>query len=108
MDDELKVIMVVAITLCATIAWVFTTWLRMRHGYPLENSWGGKVERSHDPENAMLRAENQALMEKLAKLESRTAALETIVTDGGYTVSQEIEALRGSSSSASSQRQAVQ
>ena len=23
--------------------WVFTTWLRIRHGYPLENSWGKAV-----------------------------------------------------------------
>ena len=23
--------------------WVFTTWLRVKHGYPLENSWGKAV-----------------------------------------------------------------
>lgn len=108
MDDELKVIMIVAVAICATIGWVINSWLRMRHGYPLENSWGGKVERSQDPENNQLRAENKALLEKLAKLESRTAALETIVTDGGYTVSQEIEALRGPSRPSSASQGAVQ
>ncbi|WP_156840383.1 hypothetical protein [Novosphingobium aquimarinum] len=108
MEDELKVILVIAITLCVTIGWLLNTWMRMRHGYPIENSWGGKVERSLDRENTQLRAENQALLEKLAKLESRTAALETIVTDGGYTVSQEIEALRDSSRPASARQQAMQ
>jgi hypothetical protein len=108
LDDELKVIMIIAIAICATIGWVITSWMRMRHGYPLENSWGGKVERSQDPENERLRTENKTLMEKLAKLENRTAALETIVTDGGYTVSQEIEALRDPSRSSDNRREAVQ
>jgi hypothetical protein len=108
LDDELKVIMIIVITLCATIGWLVNSWMRMRHGYPIENSWGGKVERSHDSENAALRAENQALLEKLAKLESRTAALETIVTDEGYSVLQQIEALRDPSRPSDARQKVVQ
>ena len=28
----------------AIAGWVFTTWLRIKHGYPLETSWGKALE----------------------------------------------------------------
>ena len=28
----------------AIAGWVFTTWLRIKHGYPLETSWGKAIE----------------------------------------------------------------
>jgi len=31
------------IGLLAVAGWIFTTWLRIRNGYPLENSWGKAV-----------------------------------------------------------------
>ena len=31
---------VTAIVAVSVGGWVFTTWLRIKHGYPLENSWG--------------------------------------------------------------------
>jgi len=48
--------------------WIFTTWLRIKNGYPLENSWGKAIYPRADgeaierirllsQENAQLRAE---------------------------------------------------
>ena len=30
--------------LIAIMSWVFLTWLRIKHGYPLETSWGKALE----------------------------------------------------------------
>ena len=30
--------------LIAILAWVFITWLRIKHGYPLETAWGKAIE----------------------------------------------------------------
>ena len=30
--------------------WVFTTWLRIKHGYPLETSWGQPLHPTSDRE----------------------------------------------------------
>ena len=34
---------ILAITAVAVGGWVVTTWLRIKHGYPLENSWGRAI-----------------------------------------------------------------
>ena len=34
--------------LCISIAWVTTTWMRIKNGYPLENSWGKPVYPKND------------------------------------------------------------
>lgn len=81
-----------------TAGWVFNNWLRMRHGYPLENQWGKAIYPSSDreaqariglitQENAQLRAEMSAVCERLE-------TVERIVTDRGFSVAREIEALR--------------
>ncbi|MGH8527824.1 MAG: hypothetical protein ACREXY_27475, partial [Gammaproteobacteria bacterium] len=56
--------------------WVFTTWLRIKHGYPLESSWGKPIHPHTDKEamerikllstqNAQLRAELGAMKDRL-------------------------------------------
>ena len=35
--------MALGIGLIATVGWVFTTWLRIKHGYPLDGAWGQAV-----------------------------------------------------------------
>ena len=32
---------VIAIIAISTFGWVATSWIRARHGYPLENEWSG-------------------------------------------------------------------
>jgi hypothetical protein len=85
---------IIAIIAICTAGWVFNNWIRARHGYALEDEWGGKTERPLTDESNALREENRRLKENLAKLEERTVVLEKIVTDGGFRLTHEIEALR--------------
>jgi hypothetical protein len=84
---------VLSIIAMSFAAWVVTTWIRARHGYAIEDEWGGKTERSDTVAAERLRVENAALAGRIAQLESRTAAIETIVTDGGYAIARQIESL---------------
>lgn len=79
-------------------AWVFTTWLRIRHGYPLENSWGKAVYPRTSDETServkLLSGENAQLRAELSAVKDRLATVERIVTDDSHRLTQEIEALR--------------
>jgi hypothetical protein len=85
------VIFIVAI---CTAGWIVNNWIRARHGYALEDEWGGKTERADHEQTVRLRAEHAELAGRLALLERRTAAVEGIVTDRGYDLANQIEALR--------------
>lgn len=78
--------------------WVFTTWLRVKNGYPLENSWGKPIYPKTSDE-AMERIklaaqENAQLRAELGSVKDRLAVIERIVTDESHRLSHEIEALR--------------
>lgn len=94
----------VAITIAATAGWVITTWLRIRHGYPLEGSWGNAIyPRTNDQAMqriALLTTENAELQAQLGSLKDRLATVERIVTDSGYHLTAQIEALRHDSAPA--------
>ena len=85
---------VIAIIGFSTVGWLVNNWIRARHGYALEDEWGGKTERKDTQEAAELRAENARLVDRLEASEDRIAVLERIVTDRGVNVAQQIEALR--------------
>ncbi len=89
---------VIAIIAVSYGAWLVNNWIRAKHGYELEDEWGGKSKKGGSPEaNAetkRLREENSELNEKLDMMQDRMIVLEKIVTDRGYTLSDEIEALR--------------
>ena len=36
-----RAIFVLAIIAMSYGAWLLTSWIRARHGYPIENEWGG-------------------------------------------------------------------
>ena len=82
----------------AIAGWVFTTWLRIRNGYPLENSWGKAVYPKNDAEAIerikLLSQENAQLRAELGSVKDRLANVERIVTDESHRVSTEIEKLR--------------
>ena len=88
---------VLAIIAIATLGWVITTAIRARHGYPLENEWGGMTHRA-DPENdrkiELLSNENGELNDKIGRLEERISVLERIATDGSTRLADEIDSLR--------------
>ena len=88
----------VAIALFGIAGWVYTTWLRIKHGYPLETSWGKALEPKVTTETAerfkLIAAENARLQAELSSVKDRLANVERIVTDDGHRITQEIEALR--------------
>lgn len=71
--------------------WLINNWIRARHGYALEDEWGGKTDKT---DRAALQAENHDLRQQVARFEDRMRVLERIVTDKGYDVATQIEALR--------------
>lgn len=85
---------IVTIVLVMTIGWIVNNWIRAKHGYPLENEWGGQTPPPASGEATGLREENKRLAERLAHFEDRVVVLEKIVTDRGFDVAHQIEALR--------------
>lgn len=88
---------VVAIIIVCTAGWVMNNWIRAKHGYPLEDEWGGKTDKGlPDAERkvALLTSENEQLTGKMSRLEERIAVLERIATDKGVRLADEIESLR--------------
>jgi hypothetical protein len=85
--------------LIAILAWVFITWLRIKHGYPLETAWGKAIEPRVTTETAermkLMSGENAQLRAELGAVKDRLATVERIVTDDGHRITQEIESLRG-------------
>jgi hypothetical protein len=85
---------VIAIIALSYGAWVINNWIRAKNGYALEDEWGGKTERADTGEAKALREQNRQLRDIVERMEDRMVVLERIVTDKGYTVAEEIEALR--------------
>ncbi len=80
-----------------TIGWVSTMWLRMRHGYPLENSWGKPMLPHGGGETIervkLLSQESAQLRAELGSVKDRLAVLERIATDKGSRLAAEIDSL---------------
>lgn len=78
--------------------WVITTWMRIRHGYPLDGQWGQAIHpisTSEDKERIkLIGSENAQLRAELAGVKDRLVVLERIATDSGLRLSQTIDGLR--------------
>lgn len=85
---------VIIIIALSTGGWLINNWIRAKHGYALEDEWGGTTERADTAETQRLKAENSELNNKLDAMQDRMVVLEKIVTDRGYSLSEEIEALK--------------
>lgn len=84
----------------------FTTWVRAKHGYPLEDKherrarrWnratgGGESDLEAERKIMLLSNENDKLTGQVTRLEERIAVLERIATDPAERTAREIEALR--------------
>ena len=75
---------VLAIIALSIGGWMFTTWIRAKHGYPVENEWGGTVHRTDpdaDRKIALLEGDNAKLSGQIGRLEERISVLERIVTE---------------------------
>jgi len=105
MSDLGLLIPIAAITI-GPASWAFTTWVRAKHGYPLENR-RGRRNRQDQPSFSypneglesqrkieLLSSENDRLTGQIGRLEERLRVLERIATDPGERTAREIEALR--------------
>lgn len=88
---------IVAIIAISTFGWVMSSWIRARHGYPIENEWSGIATKS-DPaaerKIELLSNENDRLTGQISRLEERIAVMERIVTDPAERTAREIDRLR--------------
>ena len=88
---------VAAIVTVSVGGWVFTTWLRIKNGYPLESSWGQPIHPTSDRETKerikLLTSENAQLRAELGSIKDRLETMERIVTDRPSRLSKEIDAL---------------
>jgi len=77
--------------------WVFTTWLRIKNGYPLSNSWGRALHPSTDNESKerikLLTGENAQLRAELGSVKDRMETIERIITDRPHRLAEEIDSL---------------
>ena len=91
--SPLFVIIIVALSMSA---WVITTFIRARHGYPLTDDNGNTVlpVTRDDQATRALAAETEQLKATVGKLEERLKVLERIATDPSRSLSDEIEQLR--------------
>ena len=110
--SSLALLIPIAAISIGPVTWAFTTWVRARHGYPIDDyrthkmrrkmqKWGVRSEdvTSESPLAAerkimLLSNENEKLTGKIGRLEERLAVLERIATDPAERTAREIEALR--------------
>lgn len=87
---------VIAIIALSLAAWVIITFIKARHGYPIEDDNGNPVlpVRRDSEETRALAEENKALKETVSKLEERLRVLERIATDPSRQLADDIEKLR--------------
>lgn len=90
-------VFVLAIIAISTAGWLISTWIRAKHGYPVENEWSGTTHRGDsnaERQIAQLTDENDALKAQVERLSERLAVLERIATDQPGRIAREIEQLR--------------
>jgi len=90
--------MISTIAIAGVGGWVITTWMRIKNGYPLDGAWGQAVYPRKNEEAMervkLLSQENAQLRAELGSIKDRLANVERIVTDSGYGLTSQIEALR--------------
>ena len=106
MDPEFAAIVDLLIRLMPLVAIVVAlgvggsllhTWLRIKNGYPLQNSWGMAIHPKTDQESIerikLLSSENAQLRAELGSVKDRLETIERIVTDQPSKLAQEIDRL---------------
>ena len=86
------------LALMLPVCWVIVTRMKIKNGYPLENSWGRAVYPKSSDEQVervkLLSQENAQLRAELGSIKDRLANVERIVTDEAHGLTREIENLR--------------
>jgi len=88
---------ILAITVVGVGGWLIQTWLRIKHGYPLDGPWGQPIRPETDRESAerikLLTTENAQLRAEMGSIKDRLENIERIVTDQPSKLAREIDAL---------------
>ena len=88
---------VVAILAISVGGSLLHTWLKIKNGYPLSNSWGMPLHPKRSEETAervrLLTTENAQLRAELGSMKDRLETLERIATDQPSRLARDIEAL---------------
>jgi hypothetical protein len=75
----------------------FSTWLKIRNGYPLSTSWGIPLHPKTDQEAVerikLLTTENAQLRAEVGSLKDRLETVERIITDEPHRLAREIDSL---------------
>ena len=106
MDPELAQIMDFLVRILPDVAIIvalgvggslLSTWLKIKNGYPLSNSWGLPLHPKDNGENAerikLLTSENAQLRAELGSIKDRLETLERIATDQPSKLARDIDAL---------------
>ena len=106
MDPEVKEVFgfittilpwVVAIVAISVGGWMWSTWFRIKNGYPLQNSWGMPIHPKTDRESVerikLLTNENAQLRAEIGSMKDRLETVERIITDQPSKLAREIDAL---------------
>jgi hypothetical protein len=76
---------------------LLSTWIRIKNGYPLQNSWGLPIHPKTDQEAVerikLLTSENAQLRAELGSVKDRLETIERIVTDQPSKLAREIDSL---------------
>ena len=88
------VVMIVALGIGGSL---LHTWLRIKNGYPLQNSWGMPIHKKTDQESVerikLLSSENAQLRAEIGSMKDRLETVERIVTDQPSRLAREIDQL---------------
>jgi hypothetical protein len=86
---------IVALSVGASL---LSTWIRIKNGYPLQNSWGLPIHPKTDQETAerirLITGENAQLRAELGSVKDRLETLERIATDQPSRLARDIDALQ--------------
>ena len=90
--------MVVAIVAIGVGGSLIGTWMKIKNGYPLQNSWGMALHPKSDEESVerikLLTGENAQLRAELGSVKDRLETIERIITDRPTRLANEIDQLR--------------
>lgn len=97
--DLLRIIMPMSaiIVVVAVGGSLLNNWLKIKNGYPLQNSWGMPIHPKSDRETVerirLLTGENAQLRAELGSIKDRLETLERIATDQPSKLARDIDAL---------------
>src|SRR2546422_9923229 len=85
------------IPLMGIFGWIWTTRMRIKHGYPLDGAWGQAIYPKTTDETLerirLLTSENAQLRAELGSIKDRLANVQRIVTDESHRLAHEIDSL---------------